>query len=93
MAYAALCVAIAPRGGRALTLALAGVLLPVVAVSWWQVALEAPPPRLGVRLLVLHAPPYSWSTAPAVVAQHVVYTAAALALAARLARARLGRST
>lgn len=93
VAYAALCVTIAPRGGRALTLALAGALLPIVAVSWWQLAQGAPPPRLAVRLAALHLPPFSWSSAPSVVAQHVVYTLAALTLAARLAPARLGRAT
>lgn len=90
--YGAACVAIARRRGPALTLALVGVLLPAMTLTWLSAGAGIVTSRTVTRLFTLHLPPWSWSTRPGVMLQHAIYSAVVLALAARLARARLGRT-
>ena len=91
-AYGAACVAIARRRGPALALALVGVLLPAVTLTWLSAGAGVETPRMVSRMLTLHLPPWSWSARPQVVLQHAVYSVVVLVLASRLARARLGRT-
>ncbi len=91
-AYGALCVVVARRRGRALALALAGVLVPAMALTSLSTGAGGAVSDTVSRLLTLHLPPWSWSARPQVVLQHAAYSAVAIVLAARLARLRLGRN-